>query len=229
MRLPRTALLVLSAAVLSPCVLPAAADLAAYRSFRLGMPLADVASRAGIAAPQARLISSRPERIEELDWRINWTPPVATVQPDPFRDVLFSFYNNELFEITVTYDRDRTNGLTEADMTEAISGVYGPAAKPAAAQMTFNSGFSKTVRVIARWEDPRYQMSLVELPYDAGFGMVLLSKEVEAKSALALAESERLDREEAPRREAALLDKQLAEAQAADAKARLSNKEGFRP
>ena len=110
------------------------------------------------------------------------------------------FYNNELFQIAVTYDRDQTGGLTDDDMVEAISGVYGSATRPVAAETTFDPGFSKSVRVIARWKDAQYGLNLVQLPYEAGFGVVLSSTSNESMAEAAILESERLDRAEAPQR-----------------------------
>src|SRR5438477_2669666 len=159
----RPTILLLSSAVVSVSLMPGA-DLASYRNYRLGMSAMEVAKQAEIGSPEPKLISSRPERIEELDWRINRTPPSAA-RSDPFKDLLFSFYNGELFEITVTYDVDQTRGLTDEDLIESISGVYGSTSKPVAAELSFNSGYSRTVKVIARWEDERYQLSLVRLPY----------------------------------------------------------------
>jgi hypothetical protein len=117
----------------------AGADLASYRNFRLGMTIADVTRQANFLAPSPQLISSRPERIEELDWHVGWAPPGAS-QSSTFSQVVFHFYNSELFEIAATYDRDQTHGLTEADMVEAISAFYGPVAKPALREISFNSG-----------------------------------------------------------------------------------------
>jgi hypothetical protein len=220
--------LLFSSVVTSASVLPGA-DLARYRQFHLGMPLADVAKQANLAESQRQLISSRPERIEELDWHVNWTPPSAA-QSNPFSELLFRFYNGELFEMAVTYDRDQTRGLTEIDMIEAISSVYGPAAKPAPAEASFSSGGARRVlKVIACWEDAGSQISLVHLPYGTDFGMLISSRANKALAEQAIVESERLDRVEAPQRELALRARQLADTQAADEKARALNKPGFRP
>ena len=225
----RMSVLLFSSVVLSASAL-VGADLAAYRNFHLGMTVADVAKQANLpASSAAQLISSRPERIEELDWHVNWAPPSAA-QSNPFSEVLFRFYNGELFEMAVTYDRDQTRGLTEADMIEAISSVYGPAAKPVAAEVSFNSGGAKRIlKVVDCWEDARSQISLVHLPYGTNFGVVISSRANEALAERAIVESERLDHVEAPERELALRARQLADAQAADEKARALNKPGFRP
>jgi hypothetical protein len=223
----RPTVLLLSSAAVSASLL-SGADLASYRNFRLGMSIVEVAKQAEIAGPEAKLISGRPERIEELDWRIKWTPP-SVARSYPFEELLFSFYNGELFEINLAYDPDQTRGLTDADMIEAISGVYGSGTKPVAVEMAFNSGYSRTVKVIARWEDVQSVLNLVRLPYDAGFGIVMSSSSVKAMAERAILESERLDRVEAPQRELALRAKQLANTQASDEKARVLNKPGFRP
>ena len=127
----RTRLLVMSAAwvVLVTPVISAqeppgvsVRDLSRYREFQLGMNLVTVAQQSDITA-EARVIHRRPELIQDLMWlpapaRV----PGALTQGDSARKVLFSFYNDQLFRIVVTYDRERTEGLTAEDMVEAISG-----------------------------------------------------------------------------------------------------------
>jgi hypothetical protein len=211
---------------LSASLLPAA-ELSQYRAFHLGMPLADVAKAAGIESPDAKRIISRPQRIEELDWRA--TRASSEARADSVREILFSFYNGALFEMMVTYDREQTGGLTDADMVEAISGVYGVEAKSTATSMTFNSGYTNTVRVIGQWADGRDLLSLVGFSYGGGFGAIVTDTGNQTLARQAIAESERLDRVEAPQRELDLHAKQVADAQAGNEKSRLLNKPGFRP
>ena len=195
-----------------------AADLASYRNFHLDSTVADVARQVDMAAPDARLISTRPARIEELDWHASWNSP-SDAATNPFSEVLFRFYNGGLFEITVTYDRSQTRGLTDADMIDAISGVYGHATNvidPAPNQ--------NAVKVIAGWEDPQNQISLVHLSYGSGFGLVISSRANKPLAEQALVESERLNRAEEPARELAARTRQMADLQAADDKAREQNK-----
>jgi hypothetical protein len=225
----RMSVLLFSLVALSASGLPGL-DLATYRNFHLGMSVADVAKQANLSASSSlQLLSSRPERIEELDWHVNWAP-LRAAQSNPFSEVLFRFYNGELFEMAVTYDRDQTRGLTEADMIEAISSVYGPAADSVSAEDSFNSGGARSIlKVIACWEDARSRISLVHLPYGTNFGIVISSRANKALAEKAIVESERLDQVEAPQRELALRARQLADALAADEKARTLNKPGFRP
>ena len=205
------------------------ADLASWRNFHLDTPVADVVKQASLIASDARVISSRPAKIEEIDWHASWNSPGAPATP--FSEVLFRFYNGGLFEMTVTYDRSQTRGLTDDDMIDAISGVYGQATGNTAAEMSFtNPGRNRSpVKVIAGWEDAQSRIRLVHLPYGSGFGMVISSRANKTLADQALIESDRLDRVEEPQRQLALRAREVADARAADDKARATNKLGFHP
>jgi len=45
---------------------------------------------------------------------------------------VFSFYNDQLSKLVVDYDHDRTAGLTDTDLIDALSIEYGPRLKPGA-------------------------------------------------------------------------------------------------
>lgn len=211
----------------SASLLPAS-DLSRYREFHLGSSPADAAKLARMDSSAVNLVSSRPERIEELDWKITrFASPAA--QSDSVREIRFRFYNGSLFEMMVSYDRDRTSGLTDADMKEALSAVYGPASAPVMKEMSFNSGYDSTVRVIAQWDDPHSLISLVGFSYGDGFGVVVSSKPTLALARQAIAESERLDQFEAPQKALDLKAKLDAEVAAKDERSRLVNKPEFRP
>jgi hypothetical protein len=227
MKLRLPVFIVLSAAS-SACLL-SGADLSIYRNFHLGMSVAEVASQPGVQPGEAKLLSSRPEHVEEIDWHIN-RPSSTARRDDPVQEIRFSFFNGTLFEMTVTYDPDRTAGLTDADMVEALTAIYGLAARGNAPEVNFvSSGYTKSVKARSRWEDARDQVSLVKLPYNEGFGLVVLSKRTFAQSETAMLESDRLDRVEAPQRQLEIEAKRSAEAQVKDDKARIANKPGFQP
>ena len=100
-------------------------DLSTYREFRFGMDRLAVAKQAEMQPSGARVIHQRPAVIQELEWRpqrfLAYSPEADSVQ-----EVLFSFYNGELFRMVVNYDQIRTEGLTDEDMVEAISSSTGP-------------------------------------------------------------------------------------------------------
>ena len=209
-----------------------AQDLSRYRGFQFGMNLPTVAKQADVKQSDARALHQRPAIIEELEWRPQSflrTSPQA--QGDPVKDVLFSFYNGELFRMVVNYDPDKTQGLTNDDMVGAISATYGNATRPAAKTISFSSakGYSETEKVMARWEDSQYSFNLFRSSYQPKFGMVVFSKRLDALARLAVVEAVRRDEQEAPKREVDRLKKEAQETRATEEKARLANKEHFRP
>ena len=144
------------------------------------------------------------------------------------KDILFSFYNGQLFRIIVNYDRYKTDGMTADDMIDAISATYGLAARPTA-EILFPSAYSEKVKVIARWEDAEYSLNLVRSPYQPSFALFAVSKQLDTLAQSAAIEAKRLDEQEAPQREADLQKKQGDDNRAQQEKARLANKPGFRP
>ncbi len=206
-----------------------AQDLSRYREFQLGMNLLAVAKQAEMQPSQARVIHQRPALIQELEWRPQRSLAYSP-QGDPVQEVLFSFYNGELFRIVVNYDQIRTEGLTDEDMVEAISAKYGTATKPAAKVILFSSSqvYNDSENVIACWEDSQYSFNLFRSSYQLTFGMLVFSKRLDPLAQAAIVKVVRLDEQETPQREIGLQKKQDEENRARQAKARLVNKAAFR-
>ena len=144
------------------------------------------------------------------------------------KEVIFGFYNGELYRIAIAYDRYRTEGMTVADLTEAISASYGtPSIAVPAAKVP--SAYGDVEEPVVRWEDAQNSFTLVRSSYGPSVGLIGVSKRVEILAGASTVAAARLDAQEAPQREAARV---MAEAQAASAKlesARLVNKPNFRP
>ncbi len=174
----------------------------------------------------ARTIHRRPALIQELEWRAQPSSS-SSLQSDSVKDILFSFYNDELFRIVVNYDRDRTEGLTDNDMVEAISAKYGAAKRPAAKsiRVALSQVYDDSEKVVASWEDAQWEFDLFRSSYESGLGIVMLSKRVDALARAAIAKAIRLDEQEAPQR----LKDQAHEDRLRQEKARLLNKPVFRP
>ena len=146
-----------------------------YRGFQLGMNLLAVAKQANLKPSEAKVIYQRPAVIQELEWlpQGSYGTPI---QGDPVKEVLFSFYNGELYRIVINYDQDRTQGLTDADMIEGISTKYGTPITPVAEIISSSPSqvYSDSEKVIARWEDTNYSLNLFRFSYglcpgNAGF------------------------------------------------------------
>ncbi len=207
-----------------------AQDLSRYRDFQFGMNLLAVAKQADMKPSEARVVHQRPAAIQELEWRVPHSLYSST-QVDPVKEVLFSFYNNELFRMVVNYDQYRTEGLSDEDMVEAISAKYGTATRPAAKIILFSSFqvYNDSEKVIARWEDSQYSFNLFRSSYQPTFGMLIFSKRLDPLAQAAIVEAIRLDEQEAPQREIERQKKQTEEDHTEQEKARLVNKPNFRP
>jgi hypothetical protein len=216
-------------AVLS-VTLVCAQDLSRYRGFQLGMNLLKVAEQAGIDPVQAKSTHERPAVIQELEWRqgISIGPPSST---DPVKEILFGFCNNQLYRIVINYAQDNTEGLSDQDLIEGISAMYGKPTMPAATIISSPSSqvYSDSEKVIARWENSEYSLNLFRFSYKSSYGMIVFSKQLDILAKSAIAESIRLNDLEAPQREIERQRKQVEEKLAEGQKARPANKANFRP
>ena len=199
-----------------------------YRNFELGGDLPSVSALSGVAASEAKTIHLRPAVIQELEWRPSYFVSGSTTpQNDPVQQIVFSFYNNQLFKLVINYDRQRTDGMTNGDMIKAISEAYGSPLPPrlkktpaAALDIETESGTP-----IAQWGDADCSVVLYRSSYASEFRIIVTSPRLEALARTANAEAVRLDEREAPQREITRQKKEVA----AQEKARVANKAAFRP
>lgn len=204
----------------------ATSDLSRYRDFQLGSDLSTVASQGGVNASQAKSVHLRPALIQELEWRpraLGWTDKVESVQL-----VVFTFYNNELYRIVVTYDHDEVEGLTAGDVIQVISASYGAAATPPELSETVKGRYGDQEPVLARWQDPDYRFDLVRASQGFNYRLIGIRRTLEEPFELTIREALRLDDKEAPQREAAKVASEEEAAKTKLEKARLLNKAKFR-
>jgi hypothetical protein len=196
-------------------------DLSKYRHFTFGMSLTRVLERTDQTMADIKVIHSRPALIQELTW---WpaSPAGTPLRPEDVQQMLFSFYNGELYKMSVTYDRSSTEGLTAEDMVKFITAKYGPATYVALA-IDFTANDRE--QPVASWADSQYSFNLVRSSFTGGFQLVIYSKKVNAEAELALAEAVKLDKQEGPQREAERLKKEAADLEVV----RQKNQKSFRP
>jgi hypothetical protein len=211
--------------VLSAAPIPG--DLSRYRDFQLGTNLAAVVGKAGANPEQVKEIHRRPALMQELAWRPQPFGGPAP-QKDPAKEVVFGFYNGELFRIAIDYDRYETEGMTADDVVNAISSTYGAATKPAAA-VAAGQVYGEQEEILAQWQDSQYRYDLMRSSYGPAFKLVAAHKRLEALAAAATLEAARLDDQEAPQRDAARLASEEEATKNKLARARLVNRPKFRP
>ena len=212
--------------VLAAASLANADDLSKYRPFQFGMDLARAAEAGGMHVSDAKAIHRRPALIQELTWRPERSQLFSI--SDPVTDVVLSFYNGELFRMAVEYDRYKTRGMTTADLTEAISAIYGTAVLPVD-EIAVASSLRGNMNVVARWEDSQYLCDLLHPTDEPVFYFILASKRLDAMARSAIVEAVRLDAEQAPQREIDDRNKQEQDRLLQLENARDANKPKFRP
>jgi len=183
-----------------------AQDLSRYRNFSFAMTVADLSKQIDQKPANAAVLHERPALIQELTW---WPPqPYGPSRPaEPVEQILFSFYNGALYRMLMTYDSSATKGLTDEDMIRVVSTKYGAATRPVAVvNFPMNPSYKATEKVIARWEDSQYSLNLFRSSGDT-FAIVMFTKQLDAQAAISIAESVKLDQEEAPQKEAAHVKK----------------------
>ncbi len=203
-----------------------AADLSRYRNVQLGMDLPTVARQVGASPSQATVAHRRPALIQELEWSPRILGP--SLETEPAQEVLFTFYNGELFRIVVNYDQYETEGLTADDMVEAISSIYGTGVRPTPAKAAPEPWVDQQ-DVVARWQDPQYRFELIRTSYGPRYRLVGVLRTLEATAQAAIMEATQLDDKEAPERDAAQAVREEQAERARLEKTRLVNKGNFRP
>jgi hypothetical protein len=224
MNLMRNAVICLIASVLS-LPLACAQDLSKYRNFSLGASLTQILKQTDQDPVDATIVQRSPAMIEQLQW---W--PVQSYQSstpaDPVEELLFSFYNGELYRITATYDSASTQGLTAADLVEAISAKYGMPTGPAVeASPPKVLAYRSTDETIAFWEDSQNSLILSRSPLSDNFELVMFSKRLNGQAEAAIAAASKQQREDAPQREVARAKREADDL----ATMRQANLKAFRP
>lgn len=222
-RLASTAFLVLGMA----SVVALAEDLSKYRDVQLGSHLKPVAKQTGVDPAEVKLIHSNPALIQELQWRPEALGPLA--QMEPAKDVILSFYNGELFQISLKYDRNSTEGMTVGDMVDAISGKYGVAAKSHQEMEASLDAYGTPNEALAVSQDSQYRFTLIRhSTYGPAFILVGVLKKLEATAKAAAITAIKIEAQEATQREVERLAAEKQEEQLKLAQARLLNKANFR-
>jgi hypothetical protein len=204
-------------------------EASSYRKYVLGSSVEAIVAATGARATAVKTIHERPASIRELVWQAPYVSS-ADGMADPMRQIAFTFYNDALYQVVVSYDRHRTEGLTNTDLIASISETYGTAAVVSSRTPTtpMEEVFPDAV-VLARWDRGESQLTLIRGSYPPEFQLILAAKELSTRARSAIREAVRLDAIDAPRRDAAQRQKEAGDATEALDKARAKNKPAFRP
>jgi hypothetical protein len=201
-----------------------AGDLSKYRAFSLGNSLASVLKLTDQRSTDVKIIHDRPVLMQELTW---WPVNISSTphQHQSVEHIVFSFYNGDLYKISVIYDSRAIQGLTSQDMIQTMSAMYGIPPSPAAETKPVNTDrFDPQQRIVAFWADSLSTSTLVRTSSD-DFALIVFANSRNAQAQTADAEAIALDTQERPQKEAAQLKQQNADLETA----RQKNIKSFQP
>jgi hypothetical protein len=176
--------------IVSLCIVASSASLAGaqtrahYRTYQMGDDLLTVSR--GVPSAPVTLAPGRPGSVQDLTWRAQYVRRGVARSDDSVAQLVFSFYEDQLFRIVIDYAPDRTEGMTEADMVAAVSEVYGPPTRRT--RPTGQTGVQPQRledTVIAEWATSAHHVSLLTVSGltvngQAGFRMIVASVPLEA-------------------------------------------------
>ena len=202
-----------------------AQDFSKYRNFSLGTNLAAVLKHTDERLSDVKATHAGSSLFQELTWHPANGIGVSYTSEN-VDELVFSFYKGELYKIVVTYDRASIKGLTADDMVKSISAKYGPATSVALEIDTAaDEPYAVRGKPVASWEDSQYSLNLVRSSYSNAFALVIYSKRVNAEADAALAQTVKVDEQEAPQK---AIERQKKEADAIEL-TRQKNQKSFRP
>ena len=205
------------------------AELSRYREFELGASVATVTAVTQNPA-RVKIVHSRPALLQQLEWRPRYMAGAPQADRDSIGEVVFSFVDDQLFQMSIAYAQDRTSGLTDQDMVGSLTAVYGAPSSPAPRTRTTSSLVALDAPVvIAEWRHADTTVVLQRKEYSESFFLVITSLPLDVIARKAQATAVAMDQSEAPAREAALLKKRADEEKVAAETIRSTNKKVFQP
>jgi hypothetical protein len=218
--------LVLLVALVALCAHTASAQSPSrYRDYSLGANVASVLKITGGRESDVKTTRVRPAVLRDIEWQAPYVTNVAGQAADPVHDIAFSFYNDQLYRVVVSYARERVEGMTSQDFIDSLSVTYGAPTRAVSPARGSETTDRVEAIVIARWETAESLLTLTRGTYSGQLQVILLSKALDENVRAALKEGARLDALEAPQRAVDLRKQEAAD----NEKARDANKAGFRP
>ena len=199
-----------------------------YRGVTLGDSVQVVVDHLRLVAADVKVVHERPTLVQEVTWRPSRFVSGTTIEPDPLAEMVLTFKADRLARIAVTYDRERTQGMTNEDLHEAMGSVYGVSMLIATPPQTTIAPSAER-QTIGRWEDAETLLLLWREQYPNRVGLTVTSLAGDRALQQALAEGVRVDAAEAPARDLARRTDEAAAIQARAEKIRQDNKAKFKP
>jgi hypothetical protein len=96
-----------------------------YRGAILGDSVSAVVSHFKMTLADVATVHERPTLVQRITWRPHRFMADTVTMPVTLDEMEFTFHRDRLVRIVVTYDAERTDGLTDTDLREAFALTYG--------------------------------------------------------------------------------------------------------
>jgi hypothetical protein len=221
-------LTIVCATAIAVSVASAEPVLSRYRGVTLGDPVQVVVDRLKAPSSDVKVVHERPTLIQRITWRPRRLVSGTIVEPDALSEMVLTFHLGRLASIAVTYEVNRTRGLTNADLHEVFTNTYGtPILIPTATRTAIGSRAEP--ENIGRWDDTETLVLLWREPSTNRIKLTVTSIATDRAVQEAIADGLRLEASEAPARDLARRATEDAALRARDEKARSDNKAVFTP
>jgi hypothetical protein len=187
--------LIACAAVLTTHMAFGASNYSQYRGVSIGDSPAAVVAALNATSADVVVVTARPALVEQITWRPNQFFTGRTAPPDALSEMVLTFHRGHLARIVATYERDGTEGLTDADLHAAFSATYGtPMLEPTPAA----AGPIGGPHTIGRWGDGDTLVVLWRADFPRRISVTISSVADDRLMQATLAAAKRLDAIEAP-------------------------------
>jgi hypothetical protein len=202
--------------------------LSRYRGVTLGDPVQVVVDQLKVTSSDVKVVHERPTLIQRITWRPRRLVSGTIVEPDALGEMVLTFHLGRLASIAISYDIDRTKGLTNADLLEAFTSTYGTSILvPTPTRTTVASRAEP--EIMGRWDDAETLVLLWRESSTNRIKLTLTSIATDRAMQEAIADGLRLEASEAPARDLARRATEDAALRARDEKVRSDNKATFKP
>ena len=199
-----------------------------YRTLTLGDSVPAVIEALEARLADVKVVQERPSLVQQLTWRRQRYVSGVTVVADPLDELVLTFHLGRLARVEVTYDRNRIEGLTDADLTDAFTGVYGAPMLPSTVS-PWSGVTPGPSGDLGLWSDGETLVTLRRDGNPRQLRLTIATLDADAAMRVALTDGAELAASEAPAKE---LARQAADAAALLARAeriRRDNKASFKP
>ena len=217
---------IVCAAVMAVEVVSASPVYSRYRGVSIGDSVSVVVASLRMRPSDVATVHARPALIQQLTWRPNQFVTGRTAAPDVLAEMVLTFHLGRLARVVATYDRDRTEGLTNADLRDSFTTIYGTSMLVSTPGGVRSSGDAE---IIGQWGDGETLVVLLRETFPRRISVTVSSIAADRLLKNALASGARLDATEAPTRDMVRrLSEELARQQRNE-QSRLDNKSAFKP